>query len=142
MRLTDELQAERETFRAIIRPALGPRARVTLAPEGWPMVPGRYGHLEWRGVEAGAGPARRDRRVYAFTGRARMIAKLYALRGVHRWQMGDAEAGVWIAADAVEGLRGAARLLQTRIRRPSSPGNPAALLRARSQQPRPMPRTG
>lgn len=41
---------ELDQFRSIIAPAL-PRARVTLDPEGWPLVAGVYGRLEWRGQE-------------------------------------------------------------------------------------------
>jgi hypothetical protein len=127
VRLTDALQAERETFQTLIRPALGPRARITLDLEGWPQVNGKYGRLEWRGVEAGAGPARGTRRVYAFTDRSRMVSKLHALHGVHRGQIGDEEAAGWFAAEDQLALRAVAALLQTRIRRPPSPGNVAVL---------------
>ena len=91
-RLTDALRGEHAQFSAIIVPALGPRTRVVADVEGWPLVPGRLGRLEWRGVEAGEGPARGTRRVYAYTPRRRMIARLLAVPGVHRWQTGDDEA--------------------------------------------------
>jgi hypothetical protein len=134
VRLTDELLAERETFQALIAAALGPRARVTLDADGWPQVPGRYGRLEWRGVEAGAGPARGPRRVYAFTPSGRMIPKLLALPGVHRWQTGDQEAAVWIAAEDTLALEAVAALLQTRIRRPATAGNLAALAQVNARR--------
>jgi len=69
------------------------------------MVPGRYGRLEWRGVEAGEGPARGTRRIYVYTPRPRMIPRLLAVAGVHRWQMGDDEAALWLAADDVQHSR-------------------------------------
>lgn len=52
-RLTDALRTEHAQFSPIIVPALGPRTRLVADAEGWPIVPGRYGRLEWRGVEAG-----------------------------------------------------------------------------------------
>jgi hypothetical protein len=106
--------------------------------EGWPMVLGRYGRLEWRGVEAGEGSAHGTRRIYAYTPRRRMIARLLAMPGVHRWQTGDAEAAVWIAAEDVAALRMVARLLRIRVRRAPETGRSAlalAEIRPRPQSP-------
>ncbi len=127
-RLTDALRTEHAQFSAIIVPALGSRTRLVADVEGWPMVPGRYGRLEWRGVEAGEGPAHGTRRIYADTPRRRMIARLLAMPGVHRWQTGDDEAAVWIAAEDVAAIRTVAGLLRTRVRRAPETGRSAVAL--------------
>lgn len=59
-----------------------------------------------------------------------MIPRLLAVPGVHRWQMGDDEAAVWIAAADVGALRAVARLLRTRIRRVPETGRSAEALAA------------
>jgi len=133
MRLTDDLRSELHAFQGFILTALGPRARVTRDPEGWPLVPARYGNLHWRGREWGTGEAR----VWAFADRARLVSKLLAVPGVHRWQTGDDEAAAWIAAADVDTIRTVAGLLRTRIRREASTGNAAALARARKLQTEP-----
>ena len=66
---------------------------------------GRTGRLEWRG-----GAVDGTARVYAFTDRAKMIAKLLAIPGVHRHQIGDQEAAGWIAAEDRAALRAVAAL--------------------------------
>lgn len=48
--------------------------------------------------------------------------------GVHRWQMGDDEAAVWIAAGDVAALQTVARLLRTRVRRATETGRSALAL--------------
>ena len=107
---------------------MGSRTRLVADVEGWPLVSGRYGRLEWRGVEAGEGPARGTHRVYAYTPHRRMIARLMVVPGVHRWQTSDAEAAVWIAAEDVAALRMVARLLRTRVRRAPETGRSAVAL--------------
>jgi hypothetical protein len=129
--LTNELRAEHETFRAIILPILGPRTRITGDAEGWPMVPGRLGRLESRGAEASGAP----RRVYAYTNHRRLIRRLLAIPGVHRCQIGDTEAAVWIAAEDAEAIRAVARLLRTRVRRAPETGRSAEALAALRPRP-------
>jgi hypothetical protein len=51
-----------------------------------------------------------------------MIARLSAVPGVHRHQVGDLEAAFCIAAEDVEGIWAMAALLRLRFRRP--PGGP------------------
>jgi hypothetical protein len=135
VRLTNELRADHEIFRSIILPVLGPRTRLVADAEGWPMVPGRLGRLEWHGVEAGAGPAQGTRRVYAYTGRRRMIPRLLAVPGVHGWQIGDEEAAVWIAAENADAIRAVAQLLRTRVRRAPETGRSAEALAAARPRP-------
>jgi hypothetical protein len=134
----ERLRAEHAVFRSIILPVLGPRARLTADAEGWPIVPGRLGRLEWRGVEAG--PVLGPRRVYAYTARPRLIAKLLAVPGVHRWQLGGAEAAVWIASADGAAIRATAQLLRPRVRRAPETGRPAEALAA--ARPRPGAATG
>jgi hypothetical protein len=112
MRSTEELRTELTTFTAIVQESLGPRVRVQRDAEGCPFVQGRTGRLEWRGLGVDG-----TARVYAFTDRAKMIAKLLAIPGVHRHQIGDQEAVGWIAAEDRAALRAVAALFHTRIRR-------------------------
>ncbi len=53
-----------------------------LIPEGWPVIPGRYGRLEWHDGET----------VAVYSDRPRLCARLWAVPGIHRWQVGDQEA--------------------------------------------------
>jgi hypothetical protein len=121
---------ERATFTALIGAVLGPRVRVTLDEEGWPQVPARYGTLRWRGREWQTGAAR----IWAYTDRPRLIARLHRIPGVHRRQTGDREAEAWVAAEDGAAVRAVAALLKTRRRRASSSGNAAELAKARAQR--------
>lgn len=133
MRQTNEQREEMATFRGYIVPALGGLTRIVADPEGWPMVPGRLGRLEWRGREWATGEAR----VFAFTDRARMIGKLLAVPGVRKSQIGDTEAAVSMAATDQAAIQAVARLLRTRVRRPPREGaaERMAAVRARIGQP-------
>jgi hypothetical protein len=77
MSRTAEQQAAAERLRG-----LPGRPRVREDAEGWPVIAGRYGRVEWDtpGVLA------------VFTDHRRMIAKLAAVPGVGRYQTGDTEA--------------------------------------------------
>src|SRR5213592_1819715 len=57
------------------------RFRVQLDVEGFPLIPGRYGQIEWFDGD--------DLAVY--TNRLRLFAKLWAIPGVRRHQTGDSE---------------------------------------------------
>ena len=57
------------------------RFRVQADAEGFPLIPGRYGQIEWTG-----GPA-----LAVFSDRPRLFQKLWALPGVTRHQTGDDE---------------------------------------------------
>jgi len=128
-RLMDELRREHESFRSFILPVLGPRVRVRADPreaEGWPHVPCRYGDLHWRGREWRTGEAR----IWVFTDRWRLISRLLAVPGVHRWQTGDREAAVWLAAEDTEAIRAVAQLLRPKVRRAPETGRSAEALAA------------
>lgn len=113
---------ELDRFRSIRAPAM-PRARVTLDPEGWPLVAGKYGRLEWRGQ----GPTGACR-VYAYTDRPKMIAKLRAVSGARPVQTGDHEAAFSVEAQDVGAIKALAALLKLRTRRAPEMGRSAAEL--------------
>lgn len=110
-RRTADLIPEEETFTRLIRAVPGLRGRVALDREGWPMVPARYGRLEWRGMEA-AGPFMGSARIYAYTDRNRILSKLLTVPGTRRAQIGDDEGVVSMAAADHPALRACARLLR------------------------------
>jgi hypothetical protein len=101
---------EAEQFREIVARHLG-RARVILDAEGWPMVPGRFGRLEWRGAEPDG-----EIRVYAYTD-ARMVSKLRALPGVRSCRIGDGEAVFSCRADDASAVQALAGLFKLKRRR-------------------------
>lgn len=122
---------EAEAFRGHMVSALGPQARLIRDAEGWPMAPGRYGRLKWRGAEATS-----EHRLYACTETRTMASKLRAIPGLHPQQVGDQEAAFWLRADDGYAIRLVARLLRLRRRRASSTGRSAeemALMRATSR---------
>ena len=121
MRPTAEQRAEMTSFRERMA-AVAPRVRVTRDAEGWPMVPGRLGQIEWGGDRA---------RLFVFTDRPRLIARLAAIAGVRHHQTGDREARFWFPADDADCLRVVCRVIRVRIRRPPTSGNLAALTAAR-----------
>lgn len=91
------------------------RLRVRVVPdvEGFPIIPGRYGQVEYYGPEAGTG-AQRQR---VFTATPKMIKRLLAIPGVRPQQMGDHEARLWFPAGDPDCLRAVCRVIRARIRR-------------------------
>ena len=71
-------QRATEQLRALAKPH---RLRVRLDVEGFPVIPGRYGQIEWFD---GA-----DLAVY--TARPRLFARIWAIPGVRLHQTGDTE---------------------------------------------------
>lgn len=126
-----------DRLEALIRPVLGDRARLAVDGEGFPIVPGRLGQLEYLGVRSGADTdgAIPEERVYVFTDR-RIISKLAAVPGVKRVQIGDAEARLALAAGDTAALRAVAKIISVRRRRAPTGGNLAVLTRARAQKAR------
>ena len=128
------MTAERALVARHVCAALGPRVRITNDAEGWPLAPDRMGRLEWRGTEWDSG----EHRVYCYTPRRRMIAKLRAVPGVHPAQLGDDEAVFWIAAGDAQAIRAVAALLRLRQRRATAgvplPPEQARALAARLSQ--------
>ena len=80
------------------------RLRVVTDAEGRPVIPGRLGQIEPH-----------DRHTLAvYTDRPRLFARLWAIPGVRRWQVGDKEARALVSA---ERLPEVAALIQARRKR-------------------------
>jgi hypothetical protein len=104
---------------ASLRPLAAPlRLRVVADPEGWPMIPGRYGRIEYFDGQ--------DLAVY--TDRPRLFEKLWAVPGVRRWQTGDHEMRAVFPPEALEQVAG---VIQARRRRAQTSRRSLANLRSR-----------
>ena len=68
------------------------RFRVQADAEGFPMIPGRHGQIEWTG-----GP-----NLAVYTNRPRFFQKLWAIPGVSRHQTGDHEMRAIFPPEALE----------------------------------------
>jgi hypothetical protein len=95
--------------------AIPGRYRVLVDAEGWPIIPGRYGRLEWENPDTLA----------VFTARRHFIAKLAAVARVRRYQTGDTEARMLVALEAIPAV---ASLIRPRRRRASRTGRSAGVL--------------
>ena len=105
--MTGEQRSAFETFQSVVAPL---RLRVKADAEGFPIAPGRYGDLEW--YDAG--------QVAIHSQTMRMLAKLTAIPGVRRHQLGDHEFRLLLAVEDVHdraALGAVARLLRVRTRR-------------------------
>ena len=100
-----------ETFSRLIAAVPGLRARITVDSEGWPLVQGRYGRLEWRGRPE-PGQESRSPRIYAYTDRKRILFKLSAVPGVRPCQTGEDEGAVSMPATDRGAILACARLLR------------------------------
>jgi hypothetical protein len=84
------------------------RFRVEIDAEGFPVIPGRYGQVEWfDGVD-----------LAVYSDRPRLFARLRAIPDVRRHQTGDAEMR---AVFPPESLPRVARMIKARRRRTLSP---------------------
>jgi hypothetical protein len=94
--VTTEQVAARKYLQDLARPM---RFRITHDTEGFPVIPGRYGRIEWF-----------DRRQLAvYSDRPRLFAKLWAIPGVRRHQTGDHEMRAIFPPEALEQVAGAIR---------------------------------
>jgi hypothetical protein len=100
-----ERQRAVEQLRALAKPR---RFRVQLDVEGFPLIPGRYGQIEWFDGN--------DLAVY--TDRPRLFARLWAIPGVRRHQTGDTEMRAVFPPEALERVAG---VIRARRRRTLSP---------------------
>ena len=100
--MTKAVQAALQHFRALAGPL---RFRVTTDAEGFPVIPGRYGRIEWF-----------DRRQLAvYSDRPRLFLKLWAIPGVRRHQTGDDEMRAIFPPEALEQV---AAVIRARRHRP------------------------
>src|SRR5262245_29467098 len=78
---------------ALLRDLARPlRLRVTADAEGYPIIPGRYGRIEWFD----------GRDLAMYSGHPRCFAKIWAIPGVHRHQTGDDEMRAVFPPEALE----------------------------------------
>jgi hypothetical protein len=74
----------KEQLRAAEQMRLLPgRFKVERDREGWPIIPGRLGRIEWHDPEG--------RELAVYTDRPRLFARLLSVPGVRRHQAGDQE---------------------------------------------------
>jgi len=92
---------------------------VQLDVEGFPIIPGRYGQMEWFDG--------RDLAVY--TNRPRLFAKLWAIPGVRKHQTGDTEMRALFPPEALERV---AAVIRARRRRTQMATNSLLNLRSRA----------
>jgi hypothetical protein len=97
-----------EAFARLRTLAAASRLRVRPDDEGWPVIPGRLGQIEYHD----------GRDLAVFTDRPRLHAKLWAIPGVRRHQTGDQEMR---AVFPPEALASVAAVTQARRRRTLSP---------------------
>jgi len=96
------------------------RLRVRPDTEGWPVIPGRLGQIEWycSGQDCHGCPLPGEPALAVYTDRPRLFPKLWALPGVRRWQTGDREMRAVFPAEALESVAG---VIRARRRRTLSP---------------------
>jgi hypothetical protein len=96
-----ERQRAVEQLRALVKPH---RFRVHLDVEGFPLIPGRYGQIEWFDGQ--------DLAVY--TDRPRLFARLWAISGVRRHQTGDTEMRAVFPPEVLERVAGVIKVRRRR----------------------------
>jgi hypothetical protein len=78
--------------------------------EGWPIIPGRLGQIEYHdGVE-----------LAVYTDRPRLFSKLWAIPGVRRHQTGDQEMRALFPSEAIEQVAGVIRARRRRTLNPEA----------------------
>src|SRR5919197_6459289 len=75
------------------------RFRVQADVEGFPIIPGRHGRIEWFD----------GRELAVYSDRPRVFAKLWAISGVRRHQTGDREMRAVFPPEALEQVAGRIR---------------------------------
>jgi hypothetical protein len=131
-RLAPEQQRAAEQLRALAKPY---RLRVQADAEGFLIIPGRHGQIEWYcdGVNCSscALPGRLALAVY--TDRPRLFEKLWAIPGVKRHQTGDTEMRAVFPPEALEQVAGVIRARRKRTQTsPESLGNLRSRVTSRS----------
>jgi len=80
------------------------RFRVVADPEGFPIIPGRYGQIEWYcdGVQCWSCALPGQFALAVYTDRPRLFVKLWAIPGVKCHQTGAAEMRAMFSPEALE----------------------------------------
>ena len=122
-----ERSEQRVAFEQVRALATPYRFHVQTDVEGFPIIPGRYGQIEWFDG--------RDLAVY--TNRPRLFQKLWAIAGVRRHQTGDTEMRAVFPVEALEQVAAVIRARQKRTQTsPRSLQNLRSRVTSRSQEPR------
>ena len=104
-----------------LRPLAKPyRRRVQVDAEGFPLIPGRYGQIEWLcdGVDCWSCPLPGQLALAVYSDRPRLFEKLWAIPGVKRHQTGDTEMRAVFPPEALEQVT---QVIKARRRRSLSP---------------------
>jgi hypothetical protein len=80
------------------------RLRVRADSEGFPIIPGRYGRIEWFDGQEWA----------VYSDHQRVFEKLWAIPGVRRWQTADEEMRAVFPPEALEQVAGVIRARRRR----------------------------
>ena len=106
-----------EQLRALAKPY---RLRVQVDAEGFPLIPSRYGQIEWLcdGVDCWSCPLPGQLALAVYSDRPRLFGKLWAIPGVKRHQTGDTEMRAVFPPEALEQV---AQVIKARRRRSLSP---------------------
>ena len=106
-----------EQLRALAKPY---RLRVQVDGEGFPLIPGRYGQIEWHcdGVSCWSCPLPGQLALAVYSDRPRLFEKLWAIPGVKRHQTGDTEMRSLFPPEVLEQVAG---VIKARRRRSLSP---------------------
>ena len=122
LRQTTEQTRAFAQFRELAKPH---RHRLRADAEGWPVIPGRYGQIEWycdghdcAARVGGFCPLPRQFAMAVYTDRPRLFQKLWAIPGVKRHQAGDHEMRAVFPPEALEQVAG---VIKARRKRTLSP---------------------
>ena len=112
-----ERQRAVEQLRKVAKPY---RFRVQADPEGFPIIPGRHGQIEWYcdGVNCSSCALPGQLALAVHTNHPRLFEKLWAVPGVKRHQTGDTEIRAVFPPEALEQV---AQVIKARRRRSLSP---------------------
>ena len=136
MRQVPERQRALEQLRAVAKPY---RFRVQADAEGFPVIPGRHGQIEWYcdGVNCSSCLLPGQFALAVYTDRARLFTKLWAIPGVKRHQTGDTEMRAVFPAEALEQVATVIRARRKRTQTsPKSLQNLRPRVTSRFQEPR------
>src|SRR2546426_12374670 len=100
-RQVPERQRAVEQLRTVAKPY---RLRVQVDAEGFPVIPGRYGQIEWHcdGVNCSSCALPGQFALAVYTDRPRLFEKLWAIPGAKRHQTGDTKMRAVFPAEAIE----------------------------------------
>lgn len=96
------------------------RFRIEAGAEGFPIIPGQYGQIEWfcDGVDCHSCPLPRQFALAVYSDRSRLFQKLWAIPGVTCHQTGDQEMRAVFPPEALEQV---ARVIKARRKRALAP---------------------